>query len=243
MSSTDNLRVDYSKYEVEEIADIISDAIIFPIYIGKVAIKVVFFFILVGVLLSYFFTGNFFFGFLFFLISFVLSIPSMVLISCISLTNTIKNDLNTIIKICFDTSKHVYNDSKLVYNQRELGVPLKSTFNDVFRGVAIYVIRPSLKKVLLRRIKFLALPFTFIIDQIFRLVFISKKIKVVENKKGYSEQLKTSAEIIDEIDNFKYEDFKMVSVPIKIINFPLFIILFIYGSINIFIEWILLLVF
>ncbi len=229
--ATENARIDYSKYEVDEVVEKIADAIFFPLYIGRVVLGVVVVFsILLGIFCSYTTTYTIF-ALLLFVISFAISIPSLILVSAIRLVNTIRNDMNRIIEITVETTTHVYNDSKLLSQQRNKGVPLKSSFNDVFRGVSLYVIRPSLKRVLSRKIKFLAFPFTFLVDRIFNYVMIKKqptfdvhvdtegKVVVDAPKKSIGGKIKKGGS-------------KFTSISTGIIKAPIYLLLFVYGTIN-----------
>lgn len=236
MSEERNIRIDYSKYEVDEVAETIADVILFPFYIGKVLLVVVLAFMVLIGLLAYEYTSHFMLGFLFFILSYVVSLPSIVLISGIRLIYTIREDINKVFEICIDTTKHIYNDSQLLKEQRESGLPLSATFRDVFRGVAIYVIRPSLKKVLAKRIKFLAGPFIFLIDQVFKLVVIRKQpefnVAIEENEEI---NVSVNGESLDE--KIKSGGSKVTGVTMGVITIPIYIVLFIYGTINFLLVW------
>ena len=229
--TTENARIDYSKYEVDEVVEKIADAIFFPLYIGRVVLSVLLAFIFVIGLLGYFTTNYTILGFFFFMLAFAISIPSLILVSAIRLINTIRNDINRVIEISVETTAHIYNDSKLLAQQRSKGVPLKSSFNDVFRGVSLYVIRPSLIKVLNRKIKFFAYPFTFLIDKIFKHVIIKKQPKfevhVDDDGKVVVDTQKTTVG-----GKIKKGGSNVTKVSTGIIKAPLYLLLFIYGSIN-----------
>lgn len=236
MKASKNIRVDYAKYEVEEIAETIADAIFFPMYIGKVALMVVvFFLILIGVL-TYFATSFFLWTILFFILSFVVTVPTIVLVSAVRLLNTINGDINKVFNICVDTTKYVYEDSKLLYQQKELGLSRAATFKDLFRGVALYVIRPSLKKALEKKIKFMAWPFIFLVDQIFKFVVVKKQPEF--NIEEENESLMTLGDkevaVQSKIINGTS---KVTGVTFGIVKFPLYVCLFVYGGINIFLVW------
>ena len=105
-------RIDYSKYEVDEVAETISDAIFFPLYIGKVLGLTV---LIASVLLfiyAYFQNEYILLVILLFLLFFIVSLPSIILISAIRLINTIRDDLNKVITITTETAIHVYNDTR-----------------------------------------------------------------------------------------------------------------------------------
>ncbi len=111
-------------------------------YIGRVLIVVLLFFVVFIGFLAYLFTGNLVLGFFFFILSFIITLPAIVLISGIRLVNTIRDDINKMLKISVNTAKYIFNDSQMLVQQRQSGLPI----SDVFKGVAIYVIRSSLKK-------------------------------------------------------------------------------------------------
>ncbi len=111
-------------------------------YIGRVLIVVLLFFVVFIGFLAYLFTGNLVLGFFFFIQSFIITLPAIVLISGIRLVNTIRDDINKMLKISVNTTKYIFNDSQMLVKQRQSGLPI----SDVFKGVAIYVIRSSLKK-------------------------------------------------------------------------------------------------
>lgn len=235
-----DLRVDYSKYQVDEVVETISDAIFFPLYIGRVLVSVILVFLVFLVFTGYFSTTNPILFFLFFILSFIISAPSIILTSCIRLINTIKSDINKVYQISIDTTKYIYNDSKLLYEQRKEGIPLSSTFNDVFKGVAMYVIRPSLKKALEKKIKFMAFPFIFIIDQIFKLVIIRKKndFEVTEN-----ESYTSNDKVIPLDIKVKQNGSKITDITLGITTIPFYIVLVIYGLFNLFVVWLFSLIF
>ncbi len=111
-------------------------------YIGRVLIVVLLFSVVFIGFLAYLFTGNLVLGFFFFILSFIITLPAIVLISGIRLVNTIRDDINKMLKISVNTAKYIFNDSQMLVQQRQSGLPI----SDVFKGVAIYVIRSSLKK-------------------------------------------------------------------------------------------------
>ena len=226
-----NLRIDYSKYEIDEVVETISDAIFFPLYIGKVLVVVVIFFVVLFLFMAFFSTNYFILGFLFFILSYAVSLPSIIIISAIRLINTIRDDINKVIDITVETTKHIYNDSNLLKEQRESGIPLKSSFADAFRGVSLYVIRPSLKKVLERRIKFFSIPFTFLIDKIFRYVVI-KKQPVFEVSINENDELEVAAPSKSLGSKIKSGSGKFNSITLGIVKLPLYVALIIYGTIN-----------
>lgn len=238
MSETKNIRVDYTKYEVDEVAETIADAIFFPMYIGKVSITVVIFFLILLGFLTYVSTSFFVWSFFFFILSLAITIPSIVLVSAVRLINTINEDINKVFGICVDTTKFIYEDSKLLYQQNKLGLPAAGTFKDVFRGVAIYVIRPSLKKVLTKRIKFMAGPFVFLVDQIFRFVVIRKPPEFnIETEADLSAIGSSGNTIIPMDSKIKKGSSKVTGVTFSIFKFPLYIVLFVYGFVNALVVW------
>ncbi len=230
-----NIRIDYAKYEVEEIAEIIADAILFPIYIGRVLLTVVVAFFLLFILISQEVTNYFILGVIFFIFSYIISLPSILIISMIRLIDTIRNDLNKIIEICIDTTKYIYEDSSLLKEQHKNGVPISSTFKDVFRGVALYVIRPSLKKVLAKRLKYLAMPFIFIIDQLFKYIIIKKQPKfiITQDESGI---IKVDTKISLD-DKIKKGSNKTTLITMRFLTIPLYVVLSIYGFLNILFVW------
>jgi len=238
MKKEKNIRIDYTKYEVDEVAETIADAILFPLYIGKVLLMVIGCFAAFLIFLAYSYTNYFITGFLFFVLSYAISLPSIVLVSGIRLIYTIRDDINKVFEICVDTTKHIYNDSQLLREQRKSGLPISATFKDVFRGVAIYVIRPSLKKVLAKRIKFMAGPFIFLIDQVFKLVVIRKQpefnVTEIDNEEI---SVETGTKSLD--DKVKSGGSKMTNVTMGVITFPLYVVLAVYGSVNFLLVWLL----
>lgn len=242
-NTSKNIRIDYSKYQIDEVVETIADAIFFPLYIGKVAFTVVItgLFIIIG--LAYFNTTHWTLTFLFTLLTFIITSPSLVLISIIRLINTIVSDINNVIAISIETTKHVYEDSGLIKEQRASGLPLKSSFTDVFRGVSLYVIRPSLKKVLSKRLGKLAFIFTFIIDKLFKYIVVKKQpqfeIEITEDNTGKHIAVNTKT-----LDNKIISGSeKATSVSGKVIKFPFYLALGVYGSVNLFVFWILTLIF
>lgn len=172
MSNTNSLRIDYSKYQVDEVTETIANAIFFPVYISKVLVTNLVVLWLLLTVICVFFIDNTFLSIVYWFLAFIISIPSLLLFSIVRLFSTIKNDIDKVFKITLETSKHVYKDAGLIKQQRQENLPLKAMFSDVFKGVAMYVIRPSLKKVLKKRISFFALPLTFLIDLIFKKTII-----------------------------------------------------------------------
>jgi len=226
-----NIRIDYSKYEIDEVVETISDAIFFPLYIGKVLVVVVVFFVVFFLFIAFISTNYFILGFLFFSLSYAVSLPSIIIISTIRLINTIRDDINKVIDITVETTKHIYNDSNLLMEQRETGIPLKNSFADSFRGVSLYVIRPSLKKVLERRIKFFSFPFTFLIDKIFRYIII-KKQPVFEVSINDNDELEVTSPSNNLGSKIKSGSGKFTGITLGIVKFPLYVVLIVYGTIN-----------
>ncbi len=238
-NNTKNLRIDYSKYQVDEVVDTIADAILFPLYIGKVVgVTLLVGLVLIGCLSSIN-TSHWLLAILFFLLMFIISFPSIVIISIIRLIKTIISDINNVLTISIETTKHVYEDSGLLREQNKSGVELKSSFMDVFRGVALYVIRPSLKRVLEKRLGKLSFIFTFIIDRLFKYIIIKKQppleVSVINDSTG--SHIEVQPKTLDE--KIIHGTNKVTSISGKIIKFPFYLALFIYGSINLFLYWIL----
>jgi hypothetical protein len=242
MDNKRNIRIDYSKYEVDEVAETIADAILFPIYIGRVLISVMLFFLILIGVLAYLVTNHFILGFFFYLFSFLITLPSILLISGVRLLNTIKDDINKVFKICIDTTEYIYNDSQMLLEQRKSGLPISTTFKDIFRGVAIYVIRPSLKKVLKKRIKFMASPFVFLVDQLFKILVINKQpeFNIIEDQSEHIKIEQSSGSINAKI---RGGGSKVTNVTLGAVSVPVYIALFIYGSVNLLIVWLLSLLF
>ena len=158
-----------------------------------------------------------------------MSLPTIILISAIRLINRIRDDLNKVILITTETAIHVYNDTRQLGTQRSEGVPVSATFKDVFRGVALFVIKPSLKKVLEKRIKFFALPFTFITDLVFsRLV----KVKATEIEAVIAQEDIEEGAAIEEHKIMKGIS-KTTSITSSVLKTPFVIALVLYGIINI----------
>ena len=229
MRKKTNLRVDYSKYEVDEVSETIADAIFFPLYIGKVlGTNLVIFWILLT-LFCLIYIDNTFLSVLFWVITFVISIPSILSFSIVRLFSTIKNDIDNVFKITLETTKHVYEDAGLLKQQREADLPLKATFSDIFKGVAMYVIRPSLKKVLEKRIKFFAWPLTFLIDLIFKKTVINSPSEIgVELDEEDHIVIKENTTL----DKINKGGEKTTSVAFSVVKFPFRLALVVYGLVN-----------
>jgi len=229
MNSNSKLRVDYSKYQVDEVSETIADALFFPLYIGKVlGINLVIFWALLT-FFCIFFIDSTFLSVLFWIITFIVSIPSILLFSIIRLFSTIKNDIDNIFKITLETTKHVYEDAGLLKQQRKADLPLKATFSDVFRGVAMYIIRPSLKKVLEKRIKYFAWPLTFLIDIIFKKTVINSSTEIgveLDNEDHIVLEENTT------LDKINKGGEKTTSVTFSVVKFPFRLALVIYGLLN-----------
>ena len=229
MNPNSKLRVDYSKYQVDEVSETIADALFFPLYIGKVLGTNLIIFWALLTLFCIFFLDNIFLGVLFWIITFIVSIPSILLFSIIRLFSTIKNDIDNVFKITLETTKHVYEDAGLLKQQREADLPLKATFSDVFKGVAMYVIRPSLKKVLEKRIKLFAWPLTFLIDIIFKKTVINSSSEIgveLDNEDHIVLEENTT------LDKINKGGEKTTSVTFSVVKFPFRLALVIYGLLN-----------
>lgn len=243
LTTSKNVRIDYSKYQVDDVVETIADAIMFPFYIGKVfgTIVIIALALIIGV--AYLNTIHWSLAILFTLLTFALSLPSIVLVSVIRLINTICDDLNKVIEISIETTKHVYNDSGLIKEQRQSGVPLKSSFSDVFRGVSLYVIRPSLQRVLSKRLGPLAFIFTFIIDRLFKYVVIKKQpvfeVEFEQDEDGGHIEVETKSLDQKVLNGSK----KVTTISGKVIKFPFYVALVIYGIVNLIFIQILLWIF
>lgn len=242
-ASTKNLRIDYSKYQIDEVVETIADAIFFPLYIGKVAFSVVITGLLLIIGLAYFITSHWTLTILFALLTFIITSPSLILISIIRIINTIVSDINNVVSISIETTKHVYEDSGLIKQQRASNIPLKSSFSDVFRGVSLYVIRPSLKKVVSKKLGRLAFVFTFIIDKLFKYIIVKKQpqfdVEITEDKTGKHLEINTTSLDSKLISGTE----KTMSISGKVIKFPFYLALSIYGVINLILIWLLTLIF
>ncbi|GAB5565155.1 MAG: hypothetical protein Wins2KO_22180 [Winogradskyella sp.] len=216
-------RIDYSKYEVDELAETISDAIFFPLYIGKVLGTVLLVFLVFLSLFAHFFIQNTFLAFIFWIITLVLSLPSVVLFSVIRLFSTIQSDIEKVYEITLKTAKDAYNDGGLLKAQRQGDVPLQTTFADVFKGVALFVVRPLLCRVLEKRIKFFSYPFVFVINSIFK-KFITKQSKAISEEDALNVRTQS-----DEVESKNY---KFSGTTFKVFKFPFRLALVIYGFIN-----------
>lgn len=238
-----NLRIDYSKYNIDEVVGTIADAIVFPFYIGKVALKVVLGGIFAIFILGFLSTNHWVLTLLFSLLTVIISSPSLVLISFIVLINTIVSDIHKVIQITIETTKHVYEDSGLLKEQRTSGLPLKSSFTDVFRGVSLYIVRPSLQRVLSKKLGKFAFPITFMIDKLFKYIIIKKQpqfeVEMIEDKTG--DHIEVSQKSLD--NKLIKGSEKATSISGNVIKFPFYLALFIYGSINFILIWILLYIF
>ncbi|GGG14832.1 hypothetical protein GCM10011344_14310 [Dokdonia pacifica] len=234
-----NNRIDYSKYEVDEVAETISDAIFFPLYIGRILGLTVLIASVILFVYAYFQNEYILLVILLFLLLFVVSLPTIILISAIRLINRIRDDLNKVILITTETAIHVYNDTRQLGTQRSEGVSVSTSFKDVFRGVALFVIKPSLKKVLEKRIKFFALPFTFITDLVFsRLV----KVKATEIEAVIAQEDIEEGAAIEEHKIMKGIS-KTTSITSSVLKTPFVIALVLYGIINILLIKLLILIF
>ncbi len=87
-------------------------------YIGRVLIVMLLFSVVFIGFLAYLFTGNLVLGFFFFILSFIITLPAIVLISGIRLVNTIRDDINKMLKISVNTAKYIFNDSQMLVQQR-----------------------------------------------------------------------------------------------------------------------------
>lgn len=240
MNKSSNLRVDYSKYQVDEVSETIADAVFFPLYIGKVLGTNLLIFWALLTLFCIFFIDNTFFSVLFWVLTFVISVPSILLFSIIRLFSTIKNDIDNVFKITLETTKHVYEDAGLLKQQRKEDLPLKATFSDVFKGVAMYVIRPSLKKVLEKRIKYFAWPLTFLIDIIFKKTVINGAPEIgveLDNEDHIVLKDNTTLSKINKGSE------KTTSVAFTVVKFPFRLALIIYGLVNYVLVYLLYLLF
>lgn len=240
MIETTNYRIDYSKYQVDEVSETIADAVFFPLYIGKVlGTNLIAFWVLLT-LICCCFIDNTFLSVLYWLLAFIISIPSILLFSVIRLFSTINDDIDKVLKITLETSKHVYEDAGLIKQQREEQLPIKTTFSDVFKGVSIYVIAPSLKKVLKKRIKFFAWPFSFLIDLIFKKMVVksSANMEVELDAENHIVLKENSA-----LDKINKGGEKTTSVAFKVVKFPFRLALVVYGLLNFTILYLLYLLF
>lgn len=216
-------RIDYSKYQVDELAATISDAVFFPLYIGKVFGLVLLVFICALTIFSSLFISSTFLSIVFWVITFVVSLPSVILFSVIRLFSTIQSDIEKVYKITLQTAKHVYKDSGVIKTQRKEKTPIKHTFSDVFKGVGLFVIKPVLCKVLERRIKFFSYPFIIIINLIFKKIIIKK----TATSQGL-QQLESYAVSDEEIT----KNYKLSSTTFKVFKFPFRLVLILYGFVN-----------
>lgn len=237
--SQNALRIDYSKYEADEIVATVSDALLFPIYIGRVAIIVFIAFIIGFILLANTYALNIVTGIVFFLLSFIISLPSMVLVTVIRLIRTVRDDLTKVFNISVETTRHVYEDSILLIEQRKQNLPFSSTFKDVFKGVILYVILPSIAKVMTRKLKFFAPPFVFVINGIFKIFLLKKppdfsNEEEVDNEGGGGEVKKQSIDM-----KIKRMTQKVTFVSFRVITLPIYFCLIIYGAINFLLVWLL----
>ena len=243
LPASKNVRIDYSKYQVDDVVETIADAIMFPFYIGKVMGTVVIIALTLIIGLAYFNTIHWSLGILFTLITFAVSLPSIILTSIIRLINTICEDINKVVEISIETTKHVYNDSGLIKEQRQNGVPLKSSFTDVFRGVSLYVIRPSLQRVLSKRLGPLSFIFTFIIDRLFKYIVIKKQpvfeVEFEQDEQGGHLEVETKS--LDQ--KIVSGSQKVTTISGKVIKFPFYLALTIYGFINLILIQILIWIF
>jgi len=232
LTKSKNGRIDYSKYQVDDVVETIADAIMFPFYIGKVMSTVVITAMVLLIGLAYFNTIHWSLGILFTLITFIVSLPSIILVSIIRLINTICEDINKVVSIAIETTKHVYNDSGLIKEQRQNGIPLKSSFSDVFRGVSLYIIRPSLQRVLSKRLGRLSFVFTFIIDRLFKYIVIKKQpvfnVNIEQDNSGGHIEIETPSLDQKMISGSQ----KVTTISGKVIKFPFYCGLAIYGILN-----------
>ena len=227
-------RIDYSKYEVDEVAETIADAIFFPMYIGKVVGQVVLIFLGLLILFSFLTISNNFLALLFILIVFAISVPSMLLFSVIRLFSTIRDDINNVFRITVETTVYVIEDTGILRDQRKTGAPIKHTFSDVFKGVALYVIRPSLKRVLTRRIKYFAGPLAFLMDGIFKRTIVKRPpdLDVTVDEEGHVHAAPATT-----ADKIKQGTKKTTTVAFGVVKFPFRLTLVIYGFFNFLIAW------
>lgn len=225
------LRIDYSKYEVDELVETISDAIFFPLYIGKVAAVVVLVAFSILLLLMFQGTANWFTAFLFMVLGFAVTLPSVVLFTVIRLFSTIKADLKKVYAITIETAEHVYSDTNKLKEQRTQKIAAKHTFSDVFKGVALYVIRPTLKRVLKSRIKFFAPPFVWLVDIIFKKTVIKNPPKLEELAES-----ELGLDVIGKTDSQeqvkKGLGVKIVDAAFITLKFPFRLALVLYGIFN-----------
>lgn len=232
LPTSKNVRIDYSKYQVDDVVETIADAIMFPFYIGKVMGTVVIIALLLIIGLAYINTIHWSLGILFTLLTFVLSLPSIILTSIIRLINTICEDINKVVEIAIETTKHVYNDSGLIKEQRQSGIPLKSSFTDVFRGVSLYVIRPSLQRVLSKRLGPLSFIFTFMIDRLFKYIVIKRQpvfeVEFEQDEDGGHIEVETKP--LDQ--KILSGSQKVTTISGKVIKFPFYLALVLYGVVN-----------
>lgn len=217
-------RIDYSKYEVEELAETISDAIFFPLYIGKVFGTVLLVFLIGLTAFTLWFIPNSFLSVVFWVFVFLVSLPSVVLFSVIRLFSTIQEDMESVYEITLQTAINAYKDSGILKQQRQDNAPIKTTFTDVFRGVALFVIKPVLCSVLQKRIKFFSYPFIVVINLIFKRL-------VVKSTKNKTDLEQLVAEDSDSSNN-EPKNYKLSQATFSVIKFPFRLALIIYGFVN-----------
>ncbi|WP_237275634.1 hypothetical protein [Tenacibaculum ovolyticum] len=225
----DNLRIDYTKYQADELAGTISDALFFPLYVGEIVVKNLLIFLVAIGICTYFGTYHWSTAILFFILSLVVTIPSIIIFSAIRLLTTIKEDLTKVYTITIDTAKHVYADSNRLVAQRKNDVSLVVSSSDVFKGVAIYAIQPIVKRVLAKRIKFFAPPFIWIVNLLFKAIFLRKPPEFIVEKEIENQNPSDNNNLENKITSLGSKTVDGVFMAFK---FPFRFVLIIYGIVN-----------
>ncbi|MCV6629130.1 MAG: hypothetical protein OIF50_04645 [Flavobacteriaceae bacterium] len=230
-----NIRINYSKYEVDELSETIADAIFFPLYIGKVLLQNSLLLAGILIVLACYVSQGIWGASLYYFLCYTVSIPSLLLFSVIRLFTTIRNDLNKVFDIAIDTTKFVYDDSKKLRQQRKAKVPLKQSFTDVFKGVSLFVIRPSLKRVLHKRLRIFAYPLSWIIDGIFRFVFL-RKTPEFHVQTDNNDKIEV---YLDKMDHKISSKSNWISnATFGLLKFPFRLVLFFYACCNFFLIYV-----
>lgn len=236
--ANNHLRIDYSKYEVDDAVATVAEALILPLYVGRSLIVPMLGFLALYIMLAFAAYSNGFQLLVYPPIAWILSLPLAILLGGLLLLRRIGQDLTTVFSCALDTSRKVYHDT-LALRHKARSEGLKASFHHVFQGVAFMIVLPSVHKVFERKLPLFGWLLAGVVDWVFVRLMKSRRndLENIDNggKDGMSSTEGPSP--TDEIDKLKQGASETIAWFIRVLSLPVVFVSASIGLLTFMIQW------
>ena len=238
-----HVRIDYSRYEVEEAVAAIADVMVLPLYIGRALALPVFGSLLAFIAVAWLPDGAIIQKLGYLVLAWPTALPFCILLGFVLLFRQLRKDVTTVFSVALDTTGKVYEDTRALRKKaKEEGV--KASFYEVFQGLTYMVILPSVHRVLERKLPLVGGLLAHGLDRVFMtLMRLRKKdmealeeeveAEVNENDPDSVAQAKLEAKL----ERMKEKANKNVGFAMRVLATPLFVATVLVGFVTLLLQW------